>query len=507
MATIGKKKKTLYNVVSNLANFVASSLISFLMVRIILLRMGSDYNGLNSVVTQFVYILTIFESSFTNASQVALYKPLGQNNQSKIDLICSTTSRAYRYIGVIMLIVGGIFAAIYSHFVKSSYDYTTILVVILLSIISNSVATFVAAKYRVLFQAHQTEYYVTTAQMLANILSQAAALVVILNTRNIIVLRSVYAIGSIVASIVVVILGKRKFRQISFGGKVDYGSIRGTFDVVVSVATGAVYMTAPSFYLASFSGTIYASVYAVYNSILVIVQNIIFSFLNAPRNGIGQIMAEGKNQDAKQISSEFEILAVLFSTIFLSTTYAVIIPFVLLFTQGVTDVEYANFPIALLLVVAQYIQFIHMPSGLIINVSGHFKAMKYIQLTAGALLIIVMFLGASIFGIYGILIANVLVGLLLAAMEIVYVRKKIITDLGYATMSKFLAVNVLFGAILAEIVRRLSVRLIASYSSFFLVGIFVLSSITVIILSLNYLLFKKDMKPIVGRVLSMISGK
>jgi Na+-driven multidrug efflux pump len=294
---------------------------------------------------------------------------------------------------------------------------------------------------------------------------------------------------------------------VSFREKVDYKSIRGTFDVVVSVATGAVYMTAPSFYLASFSGTIYASVYAVYNSILMIVQNVVYSFLNAPRNGIGQVISEGRDLETRQIANEFEILTVLFSTIFLTTAYAVIIPFVLLFTQGVTDVDYADFPIALLLVVAQYIQFIHVPSGLIINVSGHFKAMKYIQLTAGVLLIIIMFIGAFLFGVYGILIANVLVGLLLAIMEITYVRRKIVLGLGYVTILKFLVVNLFCGVILAEVTRRISIRVVLSYPSFFLMGFLALSSITIIILSLNYLLFRKDMKPIAGRFQSMITGR
>jgi Na+-driven multidrug efflux pump len=113
-----RTKRALYNVIASLTSLLLNSLTSFLLVRVILLKMGSDYNGLNSTVAQFLAILLIFENSFTNASQVALYKPFKENDHDKISKICATTKKVFNICGICLLVFGLVFAAIYSNFVK-----------------------------------------------------------------------------------------------------------------------------------------------------------------------------------------------------------------------------------------------------------------------------------------------------------------------------------------------------------------------------------------------------
>lgn len=503
---MNRTKKTAINAFVNLVSILLSSIASFFMVRVVLEKMGSDYNGLNQTVTQLIAILTIFEGSFTSASLIALYEPYGTNKADNVNLICSTAKRAFFISGVVLLVGGVVFAVVFSSFIKTAYTYITIVLIFLISLASTIHSSMFSLKYRILFQVTQTEYILNVISTVGNLLSHAAAYFYLRNNDNIIYLRIIYAIFPITINGVICLVGKKRFSNVSFDMPADFSKIRGTKDLMIGSMTGSIYKSTPFLFISTFAGTIYTSVYAVYSSIYNIVDSISYSLFSAPKNGIGQMIAEKDQGNINRVFKEFELLCLLIISTLLASVGGVIMPFIKIYTKGITDVNYSDYMIAYLILASIFVQYLHMPSGLFINMAGHFKAVKNIQLVSAAALVTFDIIGAISFGIYGILTANLLTGILLAFLEIRYARKMIV-HLNNYSLAKHIAVFIGSTILLIYIYNALFSSYVTNYLQFLYIGILIFIISSAVFTIVSYIFFNSDTKALFTRFRNIVIGR
>ena len=136
------------------------------------------------------------------------------------------------------------------------------------------------------------------------------------------------------------------------------------------------------------------------------------------------MLTERKREEVWGAFKEYEFVAVFFTYIALTTAYALILPFVAIYTRGVSDINYYDTTIALLMVIIGSVEMLHIPSGHIINMSGNFRVSKNFQILACAVLIVSMSVLGTVFGVYGMLGSLLLVAILLAVLEIGWVHTK-----------------------------------------------------------------------------------
>lgn len=166
-----------------------------------------------------------------------------------------------------------------------------------------------------------------------------------------------------------------------------------------------------------------ASVYAVYNNVFTMIKSLLHSIIDAPRLGFGQMLVEKERDDIWETFKQYEYIALLAIFSLLTTTYVLILPFIDIYTVGVDDISYFDPMIALLMVIISSVEMLHIPSGHLINMAGEFKVSKNFQIIACVLLVITMFIGGNLWGIYGMLIALLTTALSLAVMEMGYIHK------------------------------------------------------------------------------------
>lgn len=78
-----------------------------ILVRIVFIRkIGQEYLGLNSVFTEILTALQLVELGIGPAMAFSLYKPLAEKNIEKIKALMRLFKKAYRIIGIIVIIIG-----------------------------------------------------------------------------------------------------------------------------------------------------------------------------------------------------------------------------------------------------------------------------------------------------------------------------------------------------------------------------------------------------------------
>lgn len=125
------------------------------------------------------------------------------------------------------------------------------------------------------------------------------------------------------------------------------------------------------------------------------------------------------------VFQQYELAIVVLLFVFLVTASVLIMPFIKVYTAGVTDINYEQPLIAVFLVCICFFELIHIPSGHLLNMTGHFKISKYFQIIACGI-ICIGFVFSIIFklGIYGILSSMLVTAISLCFMEIGYIHGK-----------------------------------------------------------------------------------
>lgn len=144
------------NVSANLALYFMQSLLSFVVRTIFIKRLGAELIGLDNLLLNILAMLSVAELGFSTAISYALYKPLAENDISKINAFMSFYRKVYNAIGCIILVLGSLLAIFLKNLVKG-YDYKYIYLVYFLYLFYTAVQYFISYKEVLLF-ADQKEY-------------------------------------------------------------------------------------------------------------------------------------------------------------------------------------------------------------------------------------------------------------------------------------------------------------------------------------------------------------
>ena len=491
--------------VFSVVSLLISSVLSMLLTRTVLLHLGSDYNGLNGTITQFLTVLMLFESGFTVAALVKLYKPFGDDDYDEINKILSKTGKKFSQIGRLMLLVGTAASAIYIFFIKTNVDYAVVLAMFFFSVASTAFNFAYTYKFRLMFQVSQREYVIYFINIIQYLIMYSGMILIVSITENIVTARAFYLIMNVVSGVAVGIAAKKFFPEARYNVECSDVKIEGTKDLLVSKIVGILYNSLTFFYMSTFVGTVQTSIYAVYNSVMSIVHNFTNVALNAPQNALGQIINTEKDK-LKNTLNEYEYTSVFISCVLLSATMVLYIPFVRIYTDGVTDVDYIQPQIAVFLVLITISQMIHIPSGKCIELSGSFKVAKKIQLATLILLAVFSTVGAVVGGLMGLLAAKLATNLVLAAMEIIYAHTKISKG---TLLSYLLTVlpNVAVASVISFAEYRVLYEMELNLFGFFAAGVIVVTVNALVLLLFGLIFYPKLIKNLFFRAKKLLPLK
>ena len=131
---------------------------------------GSPVNGLVQSITQFISYMSLVEAGIGAAGTVALYKPIADNNQPKINSIVSAAKSFYYRSGMIFFGLVAALVVFYPFAVKNEIgDVSFIRTMIVILSLNGIVDYFYLGKYRVLLNADQKGYIISLAQIIGTV--------------------------------------------------------------------------------------------------------------------------------------------------------------------------------------------------------------------------------------------------------------------------------------------------------------------------------------------------
>ena len=242
---------------------------------------------------------------------------------------------------------------------------------------------------------------------------------------------------------------------------------------VITEIAWTIFSSTDMIVLSTFLSTQLSSVYSVYNMIFTNL-NVL---LNAVYNSINYLLGYTYHEDIKK----YEIVHDSFNSVFIGTMTCLMsiciyltIPFVKLYTNGITDIEYIYESLPVMFCLIQILSWSRYVTGNLTALSGYAKKTSYISLAEAVTNISLSIILVNKYRIIGVTIATV-VALPLKVLWCLYVSDKKVMHRSYRKSITILGANYLLFFVNVVISRKIRLP-IFSYGSFLFYGL-VISSI------------------------------
>lgn len=334
-----RKKRLFYNTVAAILNQIIALACGFVLPRQIMMTYGSEVNGLVSSITQFLGIVTFLEMGVGAVVQSALYPALVSKSKETLSEIVVSSNRFFKWIGFILIVYTTGLCFIYPVFIENSIGYISTGILIVAISISSIAQYLFGVTNQLLLNADQKSYVQLIVQAGTTLMNTAVSMILILNGYSIIVVKLGASIVLLIRPIILDVY-VRKHYSIDYKIKYNVDPIRQKWNAVAQhIATFIVDRTDPVI-LTVLSTLTNVSIYYVYH---LVVQGLFQSF-NVVTTGIQSLL--GDMYAKKEMDTFYRTYSVLEWLVHTAVTLVytccglLIVPFVRVYTKGVTDANY-----------------------------------------------------------------------------------------------------------------------------------------------------------------------
>lgn len=401
------KNKTILNIFLSWTYQVVVIVSGIIVPKLILSAFGSEVNGLVTSATQFLNYIYIIEGGLGGVVLVNLYKPLAENNEEKISRVVSASNSFFRIIGIIFGIYALGLSIVYPLIVKSSFDYWYIFSLILILSINLLTQYCFSISFRLLLQADQKIYVVHIINIITAILNIGFAILVVnvKSLSNIHILKASSALLFIAQPVVYHIYVKKHYslKPVKVNRKEELPNRWSCFGHNIAFFINS---NTDVTFLTLIKGLAWVSVYSVHVMVTGGLKNVINAFSQVFGPKIGTAIAVGDEQQIKKEIDNYEFFSYFITTIIFGCCICLITPFIKLYTEDVTDIDYFQPIFAILITSADFLFCIRLPYEAVAYGTKNFKNMSIASFIEAGINITVSLALIWQFGIIGIAIGT-----------------------------------------------------------------------------------------------------
>lgn len=422
-----RTKKFFYNTLSTALLQIIVMIAGFITPRIMLAYYGSEINGLVASISQFISYFNLVEAGLSGAAVYALYKPLADNDHDRINSVVAAARKFYIHAGYIFLSLTIGLATFYPMYLNEGAISPISMGLLTLILGANGVLEFFTlAKYRVLLTADQKAYVISIASLVGIIINTGIIIVLGRLQVDIVLLRFIALLSIFVRSIILMAYTKLHYKYLDFKVKHDEVALNKRWDVLYLQILGVVQQGAPVIILTIIvKDLMLVSVYSIYNMIMIGINGILSIFVSGLSASFGDVIIKKETDVLKKAYSEFEYIYYALITIVYATSFIMIMPFIRIYTNGITDIDYYLPFVGFLFVLNGLLYNIKTPQGMLVISAGLFKETRMQTTIQGLIVVLGGILLAPFTGIVGVMIASIISNIYRDIDLLIFIPRKV----------------------------------------------------------------------------------
>lgn len=491
-----RSKKAIKNIVSSLFQQLVVVICGLILPRAIIRNFGSNVNGLISSITQFLSYITLLEAGIGPVIKSVLYKPIANKDKNQIEKILKSAQKFFNVISYIFIGYLIILCFVYPTLVNAEFSkgYTISLLIIIS--ISTFAEYFFGMVYKLYLQAEQKTYITANIQSITTIFNTVFSVILIKFGVNIQIVKLVSAFIFVLRPIIQNIYVKKKY-SINLKNITEKYELKQKWDGLAQHIAAVIYGNTDITLLTIFSNTLEVSVYGVYSYIVKGVHNLVQGLTGGIDASFGDMYAKDEQENLNKNFKIYEFAYFTMITIVYICTFCLILPFIQIYTKGITDTNYYRPIFAYIIVISEYMWAIRLPYSSLTLAVGHFKETQKGAWLEAINNIVISTILVIKFGINGVAIGT-LVSTMIRTFEFIsHASKQILVRKQFYAYSHLFITAI--ETILVSIIIKCIIKNVVFENYFIWIQYAIISLIISVIIVgiINSLVYRNDMKMII----------
>lgn len=172
-------QNSLKNILFGLSGQIISIGMGFVVRTVFIFTLGIEYLGVDGLFTSILLMFSLANLGFDTAIIYSLYRPLAEKDIYKIQALMNLYQKAYRLIGVVVLLIGLSLLPFLDHLVNADTTIKDINIIYLLFLISSVSSYYFVYKQSIII-ADQSNYIISKIHTLFMIISNALQIVLLI---------------------------------------------------------------------------------------------------------------------------------------------------------------------------------------------------------------------------------------------------------------------------------------------------------------------------------------
>lgn len=477
-----QKSRVIKNLVVSFGSKLLTIALGFIVPRIVLMNYGSDVNGIINSITQIFSYMSLLEAGIALATRDMLYKPIVEKDKDGISYVASVSKNYFKKftigygIGVLLLTI------IIPLTWKSSVDKSIIFSLVFFEGMSGVLSFLFTQTQSAILRADGRDYVFSGVTALKSMLGQLGKIVIVSLSIRIDALQIVYCLITILQIVIYKFYFKKHYGWINFKAAPKDAKLKNRNAYVTAEIAWVVFSSTDMVVLSTFVSTMISSVYSIYN----LVFGSLTTILNTVYNSVVYLLGQAYHESLEKYTKLHDIFMSAFvgvPTIVMSVCYILIIPFIRLYTAGVSDINYIYEYVPLLFCIIQLLSFSSYVTRNLTNIGGYAKQAGVVSVIEAATNLSLSIVLVHWLGIYGVLVATV-IALPLKVVYCAYISDRKILKRSMKKTIAILGGNYLFFAAVAVMERYLQLN-IQNYLEFVVSAVVVTVICSVIGIGVN----------------------
>lgn len=410
MTKNSRTKNTIYNTGSNLLVMILKYGLNFISRTFFIKYLGETYLGLNELLVNILYMLSIAELGVSYAVGYSLYEPIAKNDYESISRIMSLFKKIYMFIGIFITFMG-VVVYFFLPFFINEYDTINNITIIYFLYLINTASTYFISYKDILITSDQKNYKLTNINSIFLLISFAFELIAIIYFKSFILYLIIKFLILIIQRIYINRYISLQYKNINFN--TNEKNEKEVINKIKTDVKGLVFHKVGDYavngtdnlIISYFLDIITVGIYSNYILITKFLQNLVATFFNSIIPSYGNLIVNENNDKILEIFKKIDFLGFTLYSFFSIIFFNCANPFISLWLG---DKFVLSKITVFLLSFSFFLTGIRMASYSVKSAAGIFKEDSWSPFIQAIINLLVSIILCKYLGINGIIIGTII---------------------------------------------------------------------------------------------------
>lgn len=403
---MNKRTAVLKNALFGFGGQLLVTVVGIIVPRMIMSGYGSEMNGLLATLGQIFTYLSLLGAGVNQSSRNALYAPIRNGDRESMTDIVSVTQKYFNKVAVYYS--GGVLllSAVGPYVLKTSLDKPVVFFIILLEGAASVISLRCIESYNALLTADGRGYFISALTLFNKLAVYGLKIVLALCGVNILFVQVLGVVIALVRVAAYKHFMSKHYSWLKIKKVKDAQSLKDRNSFLVTQIAWTVFASTDMIILSIFVSANSSSVYNVYNMVFASLAML----LNEVYVNINYLLGRTYSESVKEYEKYHDAYTSVFlgaMTMMMCVSAVMCLPFVRLYTRGITDTNYIYPALPIMFAVVQILSWSRYVSGNLTGLSGYAKQTSYISIAEAVINLAVSLVLVHFYGIYGVVIGTV----------------------------------------------------------------------------------------------------